>query len=115
MNKREKQLLAHFRSLQATDADTLFTFAEFLVNRQPAEPAAPQSVNKIERPAEETVIAAIKRLTASYPMLEKDKIFNETSALMMQHMVQGRAANEVIDELEKIFEQHYAVLQEQTD
>lgn len=115
MNKREKQLLKQFRSLQASDADSLLAFADFLVSRQPATPPEQLTVNKIERPAEETVIAAIKRLSTSYPMLDKDKMLNDTSSLMMKHVVQGKAANEVIDELEKLFEQHYAEIQEKTD
>lgn len=114
MNKKEKQLLAQFRSLSDADANTLLDFAEFLAARQPA-PEIPQTVNKIERPAEEKVVAAIKRLTTSYPMLDKAQILNETSALMAQHMLQGKPAKEVIDELEAVFERHYVVLQEQAD
>lgn len=115
MKKLEKQLLAHFRSLQATDADSLLAFAEFLASRVQLEPAAPLTLNKIPRPAEETVMLAIKRLSATYPMLDKDKMLHEISGLMAQHLMQGRAAGEVIDELEEIFQQHYAELQQHTD
>jgi hypothetical protein len=40
-------------------------------------------------------------------MLDKAKLLNETSALMAQHVMQGRPAEEVIDELEIVFEMHY--------
>lgn len=115
MKKLEKQLLAHFRSLQAADADTLLAFAEFLASRAQVEPAAPLTINKIARPVEETVILAIKRLSNTYPMLDKDKMLHEISGLMAQHMLHGREASEVIDELEEIFQQYYAELQQHTD
>jgi hypothetical protein len=53
------------------------------------------------------VVKAIKRLSESYFMLDKDHMINETSALMAQHIMQGRAAAEVIDELEAVFSRHY--------
>jgi hypothetical protein len=40
-------------------------------------------------------------------MLDKAKMLNETSALMAQHIMQGRDAEEVIDELEQVFATHY--------
>jgi hypothetical protein len=40
-------------------------------------------------------------------MLERDKMLDDTSSLMMAHVIQGRAAHKVIDDLEKLFEQHY--------
>ncbi len=113
MKQQEKQLLNHFHKLGKEDAQAVLSFAEFLVARSlPAEPKEPLVVKKIERPTEESVIAAIKRLSASYPMLDKDKMLTETSSLMAQHIMQGRAANEVIDELEQIFERHFDTYRE---
>jgi len=43
-------------------------------------------------------------------MLEKDKLFNETSILMTKHVMQGHDANLVIDELEMLFQKHYEEL-----
>lgn len=40
-------------------------------------------------------------------MLDRSKLLNETSALMAQHVMQGRSAVEVIDELEVVFQTHY--------
>lgn len=116
MKQQQKQLLKYFRSLSTEDAHSLLSFAEFLAARSvPVESKEFLSLNKIERPVEESVIAAIKRLSASYPMLDKDKMLTETSALMAQHIMQGRTATEVIDELEQVFERHYAVYSEQMD
>lgn len=116
MKQQLKQLLKHYRNLSAEDARTLLSFAEFLAARSaPPESKEFLTLNKIERPAEESVIAAIKRLSASYPMLDKDKMLTETSALMAQHIMQGKVANEVIDELELTFERHYAVYSEEMD
>ena len=64
-----------------------------------------------QAPTEESVIAAVKRLSATYPMLNKDSMLHETSALVAQHLIHGRHATEVIDELEMIFLQRYQSLQ----
>jgi hypothetical protein len=53
------------------------------------------------------VVVAIKRLRATYPMLEPSKLLTETYELMTQHVMQGRDRVEVIDELEVIFRRHY--------
>ena len=112
MKKKEKELLQHFSQLSEVQQQTLLQFAEFLVqkadNNEVNEPV-PEPVLQ-DRPAEESVVAAIKRLTASYPMLDRDKLFNETSTLMTKHVMQGHEAHLVIDELELVFERHYRQL-----
>lgn len=40
-------------------------------------------------------------------MLEKDVLLDDTSVLMSAHILQGRAAAEVIDDLEILFEETY--------
>ena len=107
MNRREKKLLALYRQLSPEDAQTLEAFAAFLQQRSAETPAAPPALQDIPRPEEETVVAAIKRLSATYPMLDKVKVLNETSALMSQHIIQGRPAMDVIDELEQLFRRYY--------
>lgn len=114
MKSTEKKLLKNFAKLSETQQQTLLSFAEFLAqqtddgtNDQAKE--LPKPVLQ-DRPEEETVVGAIKRLTASYPMLEKDKLFNETSVLMTKHIMQGHEARLVIDELELLFQRHYDVL-----
>lgn len=114
MKSIEKKLLKHFSQLSEAQQQTLLQFAEFLLTRsddadEAGQKDIPPPVLK-ERPAEETVVGAIKRLTASYPMLEKDRLFNETSVLMTKHVMQGHAAHVVIDELEMLFQRHYEAL-----
>lgn len=110
MNSSEKKLLSLFGRLGASEQDMLMAFAEFLVQRQETESAEPQSIpepESIPRPDSETVVAAIKRLTATYPMLDKPQLLNETSALMTKHVMQGMDLVEVIDELESLFQRFY--------
>ena len=61
----------------------------------------------IPRPEAESVVAAIRRLSASYFMLERRDMLNETAALMSAHVLQGRPAPKVVEELEALFEARY--------
>ena len=110
MKKSEKQLLNLYRSLPKEARHTLLDFARFLVERYPPEVVTVAEPLGIPRPSEESVIAAVKRLSATYPMLNKDTMLHETSALVAQHLIQGREATEVIDELEIIFLQRFQSL-----
>jgi hypothetical protein len=56
------------------------------------------------------VVQAIKRLSASYPMLDRQKLFGETTAFMAQHLLEGKDAGSVIDQLELLFRRHYDAL-----
>ena len=105
-----KRLLEIFSGLTPAAAQQLLEFAEFLYTRHAGAAAAlpPLVPQDIPRPAEESVIKAIKRLAATYPMLDRGKMLHETSALMTQHVMQGRDAVAVIDDLEALFRQHYA-------
>ncbi len=107
----EDRLLACFRRLDEGGRQTLLEFAEFLAAKAPTpEPEAVPEPLPIERPTEESVVKAIKRLTATYPMVERGELLNEISALMAQHVMQGRPAVEVIDELEIVFRRRYELL-----
>lgn len=103
----EQKLIGRFRALSAEQQALLLEFAEFLAQRGAA--AAPQAAVPVPEPrsANETVVKAIQRLTRTYPMLDRRKLLVETSRCVGQHMVHGRAADEVITELELIFAQHY--------
>ncbi len=113
----EKRLRDILRRLPEQQARTLLEFAEFLDARaaQPVDaaglPASQAAViplpADIPRPEQESVVKAIRRLAATYPMLDRSKMLNETSSLMTQHVIQGRGRIEVIDELEIIFRRHY--------
>lgn len=112
----EQRLLEIIARLPAAQAQALLEFAEFLLMRHGgaaveekvgiATSEIPSPLD-IPRPSEETVVKAIKRLRATYPMLDARKLLNQTSELMTQHIVQGREAGEVIEELEILFRAHY--------
>jgi hypothetical protein len=105
-SKTEKRLREILAGLPAVQAQALLDYAEFLAARYVA-PAELTEPLEIPRPAQETVIKAIRRLGATYPMVDRSKMLNETSVLMTQHMIHGRDAVEVIDELEILFRRHY--------
>lgn len=109
MKPAEKKLLELFRNLPEAQRQTLLDFAEFLASRTaPAEAAlVPSEPVPIERPEKESVIAAIKRLRATYPMIDPEKLLNETAGFMTKHMVHGKPAKEVIDEMEVVFARRY--------
>ena len=91
---------------------SLVDFAEFLKQKSQQPQQDLESQEKLKplkqsRPDEENIINAIKRLRASYFMLNTDGLLDETSSLMTQHIVHGREAVEVIDNLETLFDQHY--------
>jgi hypothetical protein len=115
----EKRLAEIVHRLPATQAAALLEFAEFLLIRHGgtgAEVAPSVTVAEIPapldipRPTEESVVKAVKRLRATYPMLDARKLLNETSAIMTQHVMQGRDKIEVIEELEILFRTHYEKL-----
>lgn len=106
----ERRLLKRLRTLEPAERETLLAFADFLVERaepHPREPAVAREPRPAPRPEQESVVGAIKRLSHSYDMLERDVLLHETSALMSAHVLQGRSATEVIDELEALFKRHY--------
>lgn len=108
MRSQDKKLLNLFRDLPADQQDTLLAFAEFLASRTAtARPPIAAELQAIPRPAEEKVVQAIKRLRETYPMLDHGKMLHEVSHHMTQHVMQGKAAKDVIDELELVFRAHY--------
>jgi len=87
---------------------TLLQFAEFLLAQAPEGTEEPlPEPRAIPRPEQESVIKAMRRLSETYFMVERGKLLHETSALMAQHVMQGRPAHEVIDELEVVFAAQY--------
>lgn len=99
-------------NLPTAQQQQLLEFAEFLSTRYQVETDEPVTDPlPIERPADETLIAAMKRLRETYPMLDPEKLVHEASGLMSSHMLQGKPAAEVIDELEQLFRQHFDALQ----
>lgn len=105
----EKDLLSIYRRLSREHQASLLDFARFLESSCVDAPANGVDLRplKIPRPEAENVVAAIKRLTATYPMLETSTLLDDVSILMSQHLLTGRGAKEVIDELETLFKQRH--------
>lgn len=110
MSPAEKKLLSVFKKLAASERENLQTYGEFLLVQHQATPQIIPEPQLIPRGENESVVAAIKRLSASYSMLEKPQLLNESSVLMTQHVMQGRVVDEVIDELETLFARFYQEL-----
>jgi len=121
LTEREQQLLDLFNNLSEQDAHSLLRFAQFLAGQETSITSTPVVVaaedetitpvipepEKIPRPAEERVVDALKRLSATYPMLDKKKLLDKASELVAQHVMFGKPAKQVIDEVETIFAAAY--------
>ena len=103
----EKRALRLFRALSGEQQHTVSAFMEFLSSHGTHTPSlkAAQPV-EMPRPERESVVKAIKRLRATYPMLDQNKLFHETSEHMTAHLMHGKPAAEAIDELEAMFAHH---------
>jgi len=118
-SKEERKLISLFKTLESKDQQTLLKFAQFLsspsnslsigeLDSDDPKPAEEVLVPvEIERPEKESVIKAIKRLNKTYPMIDKSALLDKTSSLMMDHIMKGREAVSVIDELETLFKEQY--------
>lgn len=131
MTEQEQSLLDIYRQLSEHDAHSLLRFAEFLAGYEvtaatiikegdtspgqqaessiataDAEDSIPQPED-IERPDKEKVVDALKRLSATYPMLDKKYLLDKASELVAQHIMFGKPAPQVIDEIEDIFATAY--------
>ncbi len=114
-NRTSAKLVELYETLDTERQNSLFDFAEYLtslgdlVTKEIGQPEA------IPRPEQETVVGAIKRLKVTYPMIGSMTVFSDASSLMTEHMVSGRDAVEVIDDMEKLFAKAYQdLLQENT-
>ena len=119
---QQEKILSVLSRLSPADQATVTSFAEFLLSRTVARGEAPASAplraGKIPepkltpRPEGEGVVAAVKRLSKAYFMLDKSKMLGVTSELVSQHVLHGREAGEIIDELEALFADHYQQLKQ---
>lgn len=125
MTEVEKRLLLLLSELREPEQQNLLAFAEFLASRSLGQvptsdglipmlaqavakkPEQPEPPQQQPRPEQESVVAAIKRLRLTYPMLDRRLLLNDTSNAMAKHAISGVSAEIVIDELEEVFEQHY--------
>ena len=109
----QQRLLKLYRQLSPSDREGLLSYAEFLQNRaaggdDQAVVPEEQLPEDIPRPESETVVAAMRRLSQTFYMIDKSELLHEASDLMTTHLMQGRPAADVIDELEVVFRRHYA-------
>ncbi|NOZ10732.1 MAG: Crp/Fnr family transcriptional regulator [Gammaproteobacteria bacterium] len=105
----EQRLATIFRGLSNSKRAGLLDFAEFLYSRENGErkDTVAKEPLPISRPGEETVVKAIQRLTVTYPMIDATDLMNESTTLVTQHVMEGRSAKEVIDDLEALFQSHH--------
>lgn len=108
MNRDERKLLAIFECLAPEQQDKLIEFAEFLaVSDEGGGESIESEPRVLPRPAEESVTMAIRRLVTTYPMLDRRRLMAEASQFLAEHALHGRAAHEVIDQLEIVFARHF--------
>ena len=110
----QSRLARLFAQLPEAQQKQLLEFAEFLAERYPLQHQPSPEPIDIARPENETVVSAMKRLRESYPMLDPEKLLHETSTLMSAHLLQGKPAEQIIDELERVFRQHYEAFRSRT-
>lgn len=118
----QQHLLEIFGRLDAADQASLLAFAEFLAMRAPVPQVMAVQVARtipdpesIERPATESIVAGLKRLARTYPMLDKSEMLSATSDIVATHIMSGTDARQAIDELEDIFAEHYRQLKAGTE
>jgi hypothetical protein len=106
--KKQRARLAELSGrLDEQQLRLLAEFAEFLAAR--AENRFHAKIVTL-RPQFETVVQAVKRLNGSYPMLSRAELLAPVGELVSQHMVDGRDAKAVIDELEALYAAAFAEL-----
>ena len=108
-----KRILKIFARLPEQDQKTLLDLAEFLAAKIPQQEHALPEPKTIPRPQQESVVQGLKRLSTTYFMLDKATMLNEASTLMAQHIMQGRPACDVIDDLETLFLEQYHKLRDE--
>ena len=121
MKTAQQQLVDLFAGLDEGSQASLLAFAEFLASRNSVPPSVPDRPSasvpepeNIARPADESIVAALKRLAKTYPMLDKTEMLGATSDMVATHIMQGTDAALVIDQLEAVFADRYRQLQERS-
>lgn len=109
MGSKYRKLESIMDGLSPSQQQSVIDYAAFLsaqgrideLKHHPLEP------EPIERPEDESVVEAIKRLKKTYHMLDTDSLLTQVSTLMGQHLLHGREAGLVIDDLEVLFKAGY--------
>jgi len=110
--KSSAELTDLYESMDDQRKQSLSDYVDFLYAQ--ADPISKEvpAPEDIPRPEIETVVGAIKRLKSTYPMIGSMTVFSSASALMTEHMINGRDVVEVIDEMEVLFVSAYDELLE---
>ncbi len=112
LSKEERQLCKYYKNINEANRQTLLLFAEFLSSKE----AASEVIEKtavLQKPLPtsaiegESVVQAIKRLKASYFMIDDPDLLHEVSALMTEHVMQGVPAQEITPKIEIVFKKFY--------
>ena len=109
MKNRKRQLDKLMSQLGNEHQQAVIDYAAFLVHQYKTKTPVKAGLKPkdIIRPERESVIAAIKRLKKTFYMLDTDLLLDETSSMMGQHMLRGREAPIVINELQSMFQAKY--------
>ena len=109
MNNRSREVKSLMSQLDQEHQQAVVDYATFLVRQYKIKAPVKDNLppENIVRPEPESVVAAIKRLKKTYFMLDTDLLLDETSSLMGQHILRGREAKVVIDELQSLFGAKY--------
>ena len=108
MTPRERRLLEQFHALPPAVQDGLLDYLDFLYRKYEDQRVREAARHvPFARPPEETVVGAMQRLRKTYPDLDVDSILHRASALMSEHVVGGRSAGDVIDDLEELFRRRH--------
>lgn len=109
MKNRSRELNSLMSQLGQEHQRAIVDYATFLVQQYNIKMPVKEGLKPedIARPEQETVIAAIKRLKKTYYMLDSDLLLDVTSSLMGQHILRGREALAVINELQSVFQAKY--------
>lgn len=113
MSAEYKQLQALLNDLSDVDRMAVIAFAEYLHHRQQSTElnCEVRTLSPMARPVDERVPAALRRLRLMYPMLDASDLLAEASDLLSQHLMLGRSASVVIDDMELLFLRHYELYQ----
>ena len=89
--------------------EQVLEFTRFLFERYGAGPERMQPP-VITAPADETVVDAIKRMHAAYPMLDVAVLLPQCAELMTQHIMGERERTQIIADVESLFITKYQEL-----
>jgi hypothetical protein len=102
VTEAEKRLLDCFRRCDESARRDLLLRAQTLAGGHAGKALSPAAA-PVKSTGAESVIMAIRRLRQTYPSADRRKLFGVTSTLLSAHVIEGRAAEDVITELEQAF------------